>query len=456
MTYLFTIAAFVVALGVLITFHELGHYCIARLAGVRVLRFSIGFGQPLWKKVLGKDRTEWVIGAIPLGGYVKMLDERDSESEVTPAEVGRAFNRQSVWRRFAIVVAGPVANFILAIVLYSAVFMIGVQELKPIIAEPPEHTAAARAELPKDALIVKINDEPVATWQDVRWKLLQLALAKAPARLEMVNPKQEISWHQLDLSGLNEEDLDGDVLRRLGLLLYRPEIAPVIDSVVPDSVAERGGLLSGDRIVSIDGRVTDTWDQVVDKIRRSPNTPIGFLVERNRQNIALTLAPEAVEQGGATIGRIGATPKIDLDAMRHLVIEVRFGPFESVPRAVEKTWDTSVFSTKMLLKMFTGGISWHNISGPVTIANYAGQSARLGVAPYLNFLALISISLGILNLLPVPLLDGGNLMYYVVEIVRGRPVSERALEIGQQVGLFLLLTLMAFAFYNDISRLLSS
>jgi regulator of sigma E protease len=454
MTFLLTVIAFVVALGVLITFHELGHYCVARLAGVRVLRFSIGFGQPLWMKVLGRDRTEWVIGAIPLGGYVKMLDER--EGEVAAAEVGRTFNRQSVWWRFAIVVAGPVANFILAIVLYSAVFMIGVQEWKPIIADPPEHTAAARAELPKSALIVKINDEPMTTWQDVRWKLLQLALAKSPARLEVVNPKQEISWHQLDLTGLTEEDLDGDILRRLGLLLYRPEVAPVIGGVVPDGVAERGGLLAGDRIVSIDGRVTDTWDQVVDKIRLSPNAPIGFLVERDRQNIAITLTPDAVEERGTTIGRIGAMPKIDQDAMRNFMIEVRYGTFESVPKAVEKTWDTSVFSGKMLLKMLTGGISWHNISGPVTIAGYAGQSARLGTAPYLNFLAVISISLGILNLLPVPLLDGGNLMYYVLEIIRGRPVSERALEIGQQVGLFLLLTLMAFAFYNDISRLLSS
>lgn len=454
MTILFTVVAYIVALGVLITFHELGHYCIARLAGVRVLRFSIGFGQPLWMKVLGKDRTEWVIGAIPLGGYVKMLDER--EGEVAAGEVGRTFNRQSVWRRFAIVVAGPVANFILAIALYSAVFMIGVQEWKPIIAEPPPHTAAARAELPKNARIVKINDDPVTTLQEVRWKLLQLALAKSPARLEMLNPKQEISWHQLDLSGLNEEDLDGDLLRRLGLLLYSPEIAPVIGSVIADGVAERGGLLAGDRVISIDGQETGTWEQVRNKIRLNPNSPIGFLVERKGRNIVIALTPEAQKEQGATIGLIGATPRVDEDAMRNLMTEVRYGPLESVPKAVEKTWDTSVFSAKMLLKLVTGGISWHNISGPVTIAKYAGQSARVGTASYLNFLALISISLGILNLLPVPLLDGGNLMYYVLEIIRGRPVSERALEIGQQVGLFLLLTLMAFAFYNDISRLLSS
>jgi regulator of sigma E protease len=232
-----------VALGVLITFHELGHYVVARAADVRVLRFSIGFGQPLWIKQLGRDRTEWVVGAIPLGGYVKMLDER--EGEVASDELHRTFNRKSVWRRFAIVIAGPLANFILAIVLYSAVFTIGVQELRPVIAEPPPQTAAASAALPKNATIVKINDEPVASWQDVRWRLLQLALAKSAARLELVNPRHEISWHQLDLSGLREEDLDGDILRRLGLLLYRPEVPPVIASLSPDGVAERGGMVPG-------------------------------------------------------------------------------------------------------------------------------------------------------------------------------------------------------------------
>lgn len=454
MTLLFTIAAFVVALGVLITFHELGHYFVARAAGVRVIRFSIGFGQPVWMKALGKDRTEWVLGAIPLGGYVKMLDER--ESEVPAEELHRSFNRQSVWWRFAIVVAGPLSNFILAVALYAAVFMLGVQELKPVIGEPPAQTAAYRAELPRGATIAKINDEPVASWQDVRWRLLQLVLAKSPVRLEVVNPKHEISWHELDVSGLRTEDLDGDILRRLGLVLYRPEVAPVIASLSPGGVAERGGVLPGDRILSIDGKPVKVWDEVVNKIRQSPDTALDVLIERGEQRIAITLKPESVEDHDVNIGRIGAVPRIDEEAMRNLVTEIRYGPFESIPKAIEKTWDTSVFSARMLAKMATGGISWRNISGPVTIADYAGQSARLGLAPYLSFLALISISLGILNLLPIPLLDGGNLMYYVIEIFRGRPVSERALEIGQQIGLFLLLTLMAFAFYNDISRLLSS
>jgi regulator of sigma E protease len=454
MSWLFTAAAFVVALGVLITFHELGHYTVARLCGVKVLRFSVGFGQPLWMKQLGHDRTEWVIGAIPLGGYVKMLDER--EADVAPAERHRAFNRQSVWRRFAIVVAGPLANFILAIAVYSALFVYGVQELVPIVAEPPAQTAAAGAGLARGDRILRINNEDVATWQDVRWRVLQFALAKAPVRLEVINRKSQISWHQLNVTQLSADDLDGDILRHLGLQLYPPEIPPVIFNVTPGGVAERAGLIAGDRIRSIDDRPVEWWDQVVGKIRQSPGIELDMEIERGGQTLDITLKPEAYSDNGARIGRIGAAPYFNAETMHYNTIEIRYGLLASVPRAIEKTWDTSVFSLKMLGKMLTGVISWRNISGPVTIADYAGQSARLGLGAYLNFLALISISIGVLNLLPIPILDGGNLMYYVVEIVRGRPVSERVLEIGQQVGLFLLFTLMAFAFYNDISRLISS
>jgi regulator of sigma E protease len=451
---LFTIASFLVALGVLITFHELGHYLVARLAGVRVLRFSVGFGRAIWMRRFGRDRTEWAIAVVPLGGYVKMLDER--EGEVPSGERHRAFNRQSVWRRFAIVIAGPFANFMLAIALYCAVFIYGVQELKPVVAEPPPQTAAARAGLSNGATILRINGEEMKTWQGVRWRLLQLALAKSDARLEVISQRREISLHQLDLSGLRPEELDGEIMATLGLRLYRPDVPPVIGSMVPAGIAERAGLQVGDRIRAIDGQAVELWDHVVRRIRQSPEVPLVLEVDRNGHGIEIQLVPEAVNERNARIGRIGAAPLVDPAAMRYLVTEIRYGVFESVPRAIEKTWDTSVFSMRMLWKMLMGDISWRNISGPVTIADYAGQSAQLGFVPYLSFLALISISLGVLNLLPIPLLDGGNLMYYSFEIVRGRPVSERALEIGQQVGLFLLLTLMAFAFYNDINRLFPS
>jgi regulator of sigma E protease len=286
--------------------------------------------------------------------------------------------------------------------------------------------------------------------------LLQFAVAKARIRLEVINPKQEISWHELDVSGLRPEELDGEFMRHLGLLLYRPEQPPVVGSLTPGGAAERAGLLVGDRILSIDGKAIGLPDEVVSMVKQSPERPLALLIGRGSQSLGITLTPELVTERDQRFGRIGAGVSFDPDAMRSLIVETRYGFFESIPRAVQKTWDTSVFSLRMMGKMLTGDISWHNISGPMAIADYAGQSARLGLATYVDFLAMISISLGVLNLLPIPLLDGGNLMYYAIEIVRGRPVSERVLEIGQQIGLFLLLTLMAFAFYNDISRLLSS
>jgi regulator of sigma E protease len=366
----------------------------------------------------------------------------------------RAFNRQSVWRRFAIVIAGPLANFLLAVALYSILFMHGVQEVKPILAEPPALSAAALANLPRGATVLKINGEPVTTWQEMRWKLLQLAVAKARARLEVINPKQEISWHELDLTGLNSEELDGEFMRHLGLLFNPPEVRAVIGSILPGSAAERAGMQLGDQILRIGEEPITQWTQVSPIIQKSPEQPLSMLLQRGSQQVQITLTPDAVSEQSRRIGRMGAG--LDPEVLRAFMTETRYGPLESIPKAITKTWDTSVFSLRMMGKLLTGDVSWRNISGPVTIADIAGQSARRGLTNYLDFLALISISLGVLNLLPIPLLDGGHLMYYVIEMVRGRPVSERVLEIGQQVGMFLLLTLMAFAFYNDISRLLSS
>jgi len=334
--------------------------------------------------------------------------------------------------------------------------MVGVQDLKPIIGEPPAGTAAARAELPRGATILKINDDPVTTWQEVRLRMLQLALAKSPVRLEIISPKQEISWHDLDVTQLHTGDMDGDLLRHLGLLLFRPEVPPIIGNLVAGGPAERAGFQVGDKILRIDGSPVTQPDQVVSKIRQSIDKRITASVARGSQQLEILVEPEAADDQGLRIGRIGAGIAADPEAMRAMVVEIRYGPFESIVKALEKTWETSLFSVRMTGRLLTGDISPRNISGPLTIADYAGRSAQRGLAYYLDFLGLISISLGVLNLLPIPLLDGGNMMYYVIEIVRGRAVSERALEIGQQVGLFLLLTLMAFAFYNDISRLLSS
>ena len=453
MSLLYTIAAFVLALGALVVVHEYGHYLVARLCGVKVVRFSVGFGTPLWKRRFGRDQTEWVVAAVPLGGYVKMLDER--EGEVAAEELGRAFNRQSVWRRFAVVVAGPLANFLFAILLYWLLFMHGVQEARPIVAAPLPNTPAASAGFQPGETIRAINGEPVTSWQEVRWRMLQLALEQQQVRVEVLNRDSQLTWRTLDLSQLDAEQLEGDTLALIGLRLYRPEMKPVIGQVVSGSVAEAAGLRPGDRIAVAGGKSVRSWNELVQIVRDHPGRELQFTFQRGDERHEIVLVPEAVQQNGTTVGRIGAAAQLDPQAREALVTVVRYGAASALVQAVQKTWDMSAFSLKMLGRMLVGQVSWKNLSGPVTIADYAGQSAQLGLVSYLSFLALISISLGVLNLLPIPLLDGGHLMYYTIEIFKGSPVSDRIMEIGQKLGLTLLLVLMAFAFYNDINRLIS-
>lgn len=454
MNLLITILAFVVALGCLIVVHEFGHYLVARWCNVKVLRFSAGFGKPLWRRALGRDRTEWVIAAFPLGGYVKMADER--EGEVAPQDLPRAFNRQSVYRRFAIVIAGPAANFMLAIFFYWILFLHGVPGTRPVIGPITPGTPAASAGFVPGELMVKIGEEPVPTWQDARWMLLQHAVRKVTVSIEVRNDKGEISWRKLDLSGLSANDLDSDFLKALGFMRYQPALKPVIGSIVSGSAAERAGLRAGDEIAAINNQLMTSWDQVVSMVRSHPDKVLTFEVRRDGALLpAVAITPGTVVENGQPIGKIGAAPLIDRSVMAGLITEVRYGPFESMARAIQKTWDTSIFSLKMLGKMMVGEVSLKNLSGPITIADYAGQTAQSGWISYLLFLALISISLGVLNLLPIPLLDGGHLMYYMLEILKGSPVSDRAIEIGQHVGMALLFTLMAFALYNDINRLIT-
>ena len=453
MKLLFTLAAFALALGLLIVFHELGHYWAARLCGVKVLRFSIGFGKPLWKRRFIKDGTEWMLAAFPFGGYVKMVDEH--EGEVAPKDIPRAFNRQPVYRRFAIVLAGPVANFLLAILLYWVLFVHGVPGIKPIIGSVPPATPAAVAGFKAEETIVNINGEATATWQDVRWLLLQHAVQKSLVNVEVRSPRGEIAWHKLDLSELTVTDLDGDFMKVVGLSRYQPQVEPVIGQLVTGGPGERGGLKPDDEILAINGERVTHWDDVVQKVRSHPSQNLKFEIKRGKQRLNITLTPETVQDNDEKIGRIGAAPKIDRTALQRLLTEERYPIGPALSKSLKKTWETSVFSLKMLGKMLVGEISWKNVSGPITIADYAGQSAQIGWEAYLSFLALISISLGVLNMLPVPLLDGGHLMCYLVEIIKGKPVSEKALQIGQHVGIALLFILMAFAIYNDINRLIT-
>ena len=454
MMLLHTVVAFLVALGVLIVVHEFGHYLVARWCGVKVLRFSVGFGRPLFVVRSGADRTEWVLSIVPFGGYVKMLDER--ESPVDSAELPRAFNRKSVWRRFAIVTAGPAFNFLFAILVYTGLYMYGLPEARPVVAEPAAGTIAKIAGFQGGDTVRRIDDYSIATWQELRWRVLQGALQRQPLAVEVLNARQEISILRLDLSGLSGDDVESDLLDRLGFRLHRPQLPPVLGKIVAGSVAELAGLLPGDRIEASNGQRIASWDELVRAIRENPGRQIELTVNRGGYRTAVAVTPEPVASGEQRIGRIGVAPEVSAEHADQVFVRISYGPLESLARSLEKTYDISAFSLKMLGKMLVGQVSWKHLSGPVTIADFAGQSAQLGWVSYLTFLALISISLGVLNLLPIPLLDGGHLMYYCAEILKGSPVSERAMELGQRVGIALLLVMMAFAFYNDLNRLFSS
>jgi regulator of sigma E protease len=440
---------FIVALGVLIVVHEYGHYLVARLCGVKVLRFSVGFGRALFVIRTGKDQTEWVIAAIPFGGYVKMLDER--EGPVAPQEAARAFNRQSVGKRFAIVLAGPLFNFAFAILLYAGLFMHGIPEPRPMVAEPPAGSAAAAAGLHAGDLVRAIDGEPVVTWQDLRWRVLKAALQREAVQLETLSERGHIQSSTLDLRSFPADEVEKDVLERVGLNLHRPPLEPVLGRV-DAGPGQRAGLAPGDLVTHIDGAPVNTWMEVVRTIQQSADKQLAFGIVREGKPLSVQVTPEAArDRDGNTIGRVG----IGVRDSSGLFLQVRYGLGASLLKAVDKTVEISLFSLKMLGKMLLGQVSWKHLSGPVTIADFAGQSAQMGLPYFLNFLALISISLGVLNLLPIPLLDGGHLMYYLIEIAKGKPVSERVMELGQRVGLALLLVMMAFAFYNDLNRLLT-
>lgn len=446
-----TFFAFIVAIVVLVAFHEYGHFLVARLCGVKVLRFSIGFGKILYTWKFAGGETEWSLSAIPLGGYVKMLDER--EGEVMPEEMHRAFNRQPVLKRMAIVVAGPLANLLLAILMYWGLFIYGVPGVKPILGNINPDTPAASARLQMQQTIVSINGNDTPSWQEVRWVLLDAVLQGDRAKLEMRTPQGETLLRELDISSLSAADLDGDFMGKIGLQSYQPVVRPVIGKVIEGGVAQRAGLKENDTILRANGEQIQDWGKWVEVVRSKPAIMLHVELSREGHLLNIDLMPEAVTEGGKPIGKIGAAPLINRQEFDALMIEVRYSPMDAFGQAVRKTWETSVVSLQMMGRMIVGQVSLKNLSGPVTIADYAGQSAQMGMNAYISFLALISISLGILNLLPIPLLDGGHLLYYTAELIKGSPVSESLWEMGQKVGMSLLFILMALALFNDFSRL---
>jgi regulator of sigma E protease len=437
---LYYVGAFVVALGVLIAVHEFGHFWVARRLGVKVLRFSIGFGKPLWSRLVGKDRMELAIGAFPLGGYVKMLDE--TEGEVPPHELHRAFNRQKTWKRMAVVVAGPLFNFLFAILAYLAVYMIGVDGIKPVVGKVMESSIAQQAGFRAGDEILSIDGKPVQSWDQRRLYLFQRALDRARVNVEVRDARGNVESRLLDLSNLPVQDVNASLLERgIGLIGFLPEPLPVI-----------GGMKIGDRLVEVNGEPIPSWEKLVEIISKSPGKPVHVTVEREGARHGIEVTPDVVEQNGETIGRINIRPRFTNipDEMR---VKVRFGIAEALTEGVRNTWSMSVLTLEMLYRMLKLEVSARNISGPITIAQYAGYSAKVGVEQFVLFLAVISISLGVLNLLPIPVLDGGHLMYYIIESIKGSPLSERTMMLGQQVGVALLGGLMMLAFYNDLTRI---
>jgi len=452
MTLLITVLSFLVTVGVLVVVHEFGHYLAARLANVKILRFSVGFGKPLMVRRRGADQTEWVLAAIPLGGYVKMVDER--EGPVAPADLPRAFNNQNVWTRIGIVIAGPLANFLLAFFVYWALFIAGMPGLKPVVGDPPAGTPAAYAGLANGDVVTAVSDETVATWNDVRWLLLKEAVKRGTVDIEVKTASGSSATRRLDMSSLTKDDLDKDFLGKLGLRNFRPRAPALLGRLIPGAAAERAGLAAGDRVVAINGKPIETWFEFTAEVASNPGRTLAIEIERAGRRSQLRATPDSVSEGDNRIGRLGVEAPAELKReYERMGTTVRYNPIAAIPKAADKVWDLSVFSIKMLGRMIVGDISWKNLSGPITIADYAGQSAQAGWVTWLGFLALVSVSLGVLNLLPIPLLDGGHLVYYFAEIVKGSAVSDRTMEIGQRLGLALLLALTFFAFYNDINRL---
>ncbi|AOE78078.1 RIP metalloprotease RseP [Pseudomonas lurida] len=450
MSALYMIVGTLVALGVLVTFHEFGHFWVARRCGVKVLRFSVGFGMPL---VRWHDRrgTEFVIAAIPLGGYVKMLDER--EGEVPVDQLDQSFNRKTVRQRIAIVAAGPIANFLLAMVFFWVLAMLGSQQVRPVIGAVESDSIAAKAGLVAGQEIVSIDGEPTTGWGAVN---LQLVRRLGESGTVNVVVREQDSTTETPRELALDHWLKGadepDPIKSLGIRPWRPALPPVLAELDPKGPAQAAGLKAGDRLLALDGQPLGEWQQVVDLVRVRPDTKIVLKVERDGAQIDVPVTLSVRGEAKAAGGYLGAGVK-GVDWPPSMVREVSYGPLAAIGEGAKRTWTMSVLTLESLKKMLFGELSVKNLSGPITIAKVAGASAQSGVADFLNFLAYLSISLGVLNLLPIPVLDGGHLLFYLVEWVRGRPLSDRVQGWGIQIGISLVVGVMLLALVNDLGRL---
>jgi regulator of sigma E protease len=450
-----SVLAFFVAIGILVAVHEWGHYIAARMVGVKVLRFSIGFGRPLWLRSAGADQTEYCIAAIPLGGYVKLLDER--EEEVAGHELHRAFNRQAVSSRIFILVAGPLMNFVFAVLAYWLMFMVGVPGLKPFVGDIEPQSIAADAGLAYQDRILAVGELPVSTWEGATLAIIDTMLDNDTVRLDVIDTAGRQNSVYLDVAGqVNRLTEPGNLFRGLGFRPWAPAIDPVLGEISPGEAAAAAGLRTGDKILLALDQEFATWSEWVRFVQAHPDETVTVVIERDalRQDVVLDIGH--LEQGdGALIGRIGAGPLVADDFYEQYSADQRYGLWSGLPVALDRTWSMSALTVRMVSRMVTGDVSVKNISGPINIAQYAGYSAAIGLSAFLNFLAVVSLSLGILNLLPIPILDGGQVVYQLCEAVKGSPLSQRAQLIGQQLGIVFLMMVMSFAFYNDLTRVFS-
>ncbi|SEP98921.1 regulator of sigma E protease [Ectothiorhodospira magna] len=452
MTILISVLAFIAAIGLLVTVHEFGHYWVARRCGVRVQRFSVGFGRPLWSWTLGRDRTEYVIAAIPLGGYVQMLDDR--EAPVPESERHRAFNRQPVGRRMAIVAAGPAANFLFAILAYSLMFMVGVSGIKPVVGYVEPGSLAAEGGFQARDRIVQVGDTETVTWELAALNLLEQGLDGRRVEVLVEDAQGREVLRSLDLSDRRRLLDDGPLLDKLGIVPWHAWSEPVLGELIPTGAAARGGLQSGDRIIQADSLPIDSWQSWVAHVQARPDQAIQLWIERDGRREFMVIHTGSREVNGERVGLIGAYPLVDAEAAEAMRAQVRHGPWTAVVQGIERTWDMSVMTLRVMWRLLTGEAAVSNIAGPISIAEYAGVTAVIGFSAFLGFLAIVSISLGIINLLPIPVLDGGHLLYYCVELIKGSPVSPTVEAVGQNIGIVLIGLLMTLAFYNDFMRIL--
>ena len=451
MDVLHTLFYFVIAIGILVSIHEFGHFWVARKVGVKVLRFSVGFGKVLWSYQKTPESTEYVLSAIPLGGYVKMVDER--EGEVKQEDLAFAFNRQSLSGRTAIVAAGPIFNLLLAVALFWSVLVIGETGIKPILGVVGQGTLAATAGFVEGDQIVSVNDKLTPTWTEAMSAIIASAMdGDQGIKVAVKNSDEQEALRTLKIAESDAQNPDA-LYQKLGFKPWSPKLKPVIGKVLPDSAALTAGLRPGDLIITADGTIINDWMQWVDTVKTHPGVAIQLLIERDGVQLPITITPKSVQVEQKTEGKIGASVFVPEDLIKSVSIEYSLSPLKAIPVAFETTWYYAASTLKMMGKMLIGKASVENLSGPISIAQYAGQSAEMGLVHFLKFMALVSVSLGVLNLLPVPVLDGGHLLFFGLEAIKGKPVSEKIQTFFQQVGIALLMSLMVLAMVLDVQRL---